>query len=48
MCGLGSWKLLNRTKTFTYHEDLRTRRGLPTKAQPGTGAGWPPGGATSG
>lgn len=47
MCGLGSWKLLNRTKTFTYHEDLRTRRGLPTKAQPGTGAEAPRG-ATSG
>lgn len=29
MCGLRPWKQLNRTKMFTYHEDLRTRRGLP-------------------
>ena len=31
MCGLMPWKQLNRTKMFTYHEDLRTRRGLTEK-----------------
>lgn len=29
MWGLGPWKQLNRTKIFTYHEGLRTGRGLP-------------------